>query len=281
VTNGFNGRQGLDVSKKKEIARGKARRIQFKNLKLSEAAKEEIKALLSLPDDAAEYCYELIERHIRVSCEGDMNPKFKLTARSDVETKVENLRSALSAVLDCPTTLRALDWVYCCEGGKGWQVADLPRCNMPDLRQAAAELRGIPVVDNLSRFESISLMEMLSHISKTCELSAKPVEVVEQVGRGPDGKRVVLKTKVCKTAAAATVARGKGNPGLSWGEICFSESIAELYEVIGGTFTQQQNQGFDMFLRCVFSAIDPKYPEEANHSALLKAVASMRKKRIA
>jgi hypothetical protein len=261
---------------KKEPARGEARKIHFKNMELSGTAKEKIKKCLSVPDDAAELAFKLIEQTIRVSRESDMNPDFKQAARSDIERKTENLRAALSAVLDCPATLQALDWVYCCEGGKGWQGADLPGYKMPDLRQAVAELRGKPVADDPGRFKNISILEMLPRISKTCELSLKPVEVAEQLGRNPAGKLIATKTKTYKTAAVATVARGKGNPGLSWGEIAFSERMAGIYEACGGTFTQQQNKGFDAFLRCVFSAIDPDYSEDANHSALLKSVAKKR-----
>jgi hypothetical protein len=256
---------------------GPRRRIQFTNMKLSATDKEKIKAALCVPDDAAAFACKLIENAFRVYRESDMNPEFKMDARVSIEAKTEALRAALSAVMDCPATLQALDWVYCCEGGKGWTGADLPACKMPDLRQAVADLRGKPVSNNPSRFEFISIMEMMQRIFKTCELSSNPVEVAEQLGRDPDGKLIATKTKTYKTAAAATVTRGKGNPGLSWGEVAFTEYMAGIYDACGGKFTRQQHKGFDRFLRCVFKALDPDYSDEANHDALLKAVAAKRK----
>jgi len=265
-------------TKKKPSDRGPARKIHFKKMKLSAAAKNELRACLGVPDDAAELAFLLIERAFRAYRESNMNPDFKPAARADVERKIHALRAALSAVQKCPASLQSLDWVYVREHGKAWTDADMPAALMPDIRQAMIEITGSTPPADPGRFENISVLEMLPRILKTCELTLKPTEVWTELGRDAAGNLIGTKTKKLKSCAAAFSLQQRGNPGLSSGEIGFADYMANIFEGCGHTFTQQQNKGFDEFLRCVFSALDPAYPQEANHSALLKAVAAKRKR---
>lgn len=271
------------------IPRGEARKIHFKKMNLSAAAKNELRACLGVPDDAAELAFLLIERAFRAYRESNMNPDFKPAARADVERKIHALRAALSAVQKCPASLQSLDWVYVREHGKAWTDADMPAALVPDIRQAMIEITGSTPPADPGRFKNISVLEMLPRILKTCELTLKPAEVwtgyydSEKIlhlpfERDAAGNLIGTKTKKLKSCAAAFSLQQRGNPGLSSGEIGFADSMANIFEGCGHTFTQQQNKGFDQFLRCVFSALDPAYPEEANHSALLKAVAAKRKR---
>ncbi len=255
-------------------------------MKLSSSAKKALQTCLGVPDGAAELAFLLIERAFVVYRESDMNPDFKPASTAEMERKINNLRAALSAVQKCYSSLQALDWVYCRERGETWTAADLPAIAGPDIRRIMMDINGRKPLVEPGEVQDIPVLKMVPRLLKTCELALKPVACWTgftvgsdgQLQRDSAGRLMPLGIKTFRSAAAAVNMRQRGNPGLSSGEIGFAEYMVGLYEACGGVFSQQQNKGFDQFLRAVFSALDPTYPEEANHSALLRAVAAKRKR---